>query len=369
LDRRKPRQAFVSFALGAMAVALVAAAGAPPVAALPASTPFFFSTGNPNGLMAVGSRQTNVAGGVEIEAADDFVVTSQTTITSGSFTGLLVGGATLGGVSKVAVEIYRVFPNDSANPPSGHVPTRVNSPSDVAFSERSTDAGDMTAVGAVVNPSFTVNNSVLNGIHQLPNVTTGGEGPVTGVEVTFNITFTTALVLPADHYFFVPQVQLSALGEFLWLSAPKPIVSPGTPFSPDFQAWVRNANLDPDWLRVGTDIVGGVTPPTFNATFTLAGILTAVTVASFDAVRTPGGVRLRWRTGTEEGVLGFRVLRERGGAVSRVGRALIPAREGTSGHAYSFVDRSAPRHGTLRYWLRVVTAGGSTSVYGPALVR
>ena len=29
--------------------------------------------------------------------------------------------------------------------------------------------------------------------------------------------------------------------------------------------------LDPDWLRIGTDIVGGTTPPTFNAAFTLAG--------------------------------------------------------------------------------------------------
>jgi hypothetical protein len=49
----------------------------------------------------------------------------------------------------------------------------------------------------------------------------------------------------------------------------KPIIAPGTPFSPDLQEWIRNAELDPDWLRVGTDIVGGVT---FNATFSLAGI-------------------------------------------------------------------------------------------------
>ena len=29
--------------------------------------------------------------------------------------------------------------------------------------------------------------------------------------------------------------------------------------------------LDPDWLRIGTDIVGGDTPPTFNMAFTLQG--------------------------------------------------------------------------------------------------
>src|SRR5205807_1380062 len=95
----------------------------------------------------------------------------------------------------------------------------------------------------------------------------GGEGPATGEEVQFNVMFTTPLMLPADHYFFVPQVQLSS-GDFFWLSTPRPIVPPGTPFSPDLEEWIRNANLAPDWLRVGTDIVGG---DTFNATFSLAG--------------------------------------------------------------------------------------------------
>jgi hypothetical protein len=37
---------------------------------------------------------------------------------------------------------------------------------------------------------------------------------------------------------------------------------------------MRNENLDPDWLRIGTDIIGGTT--TFNAQFTLAGDLSAV---------------------------------------------------------------------------------------------
>jgi hypothetical protein len=370
LRRDKLRRAFSRVVLGALAGALVVtAAGAPPVAARPTSTPFFFSTGNPDGLMAMASRQTNAAGGVEIEAADDFVLSAQTTINGGSFAGLLAGGAMLADVSRVAVEIYRVFPSDSTNPPSGQVPTRVNSPSDVAFSERSTDAGDMTAVGAVVTPSFTTNNSILNGIHPLPNVTTGGEGAVTGVEVTFNLSFTTPLSLPAGHYFFVPQVQLAAAGEFYWLSAPKPIVPPGTSFSPDLQAWIRNADLDPDWLRAGTDIVGGQAPPNFNGTFTLAGsVPTAVTVASFDAVRTRAGVRVRWRTGAENGLLGFVVLRERNGATSRIGPTLIPASGSTLGRAYTLMDRAAP-NGSVRYWLRVVTVRGSASLYGPAVAR
>jgi hypothetical protein len=32
--------------------------------------------------------------------------------------------------------------------------------------------------------------------------------------------------------------------------------------------WIRNADLEPDWLRVGTDIVGDTT---FNGSFSLSG--------------------------------------------------------------------------------------------------
>src|SRR5207249_3834587 len=71
------------------------------------------------------------------------------------------------------------------------------------------------------NGSFTVANSVVNGINPIPNQTTGGEGPVTGEEVRIDVTLTTPFSLPADHYFFVPQVQLSS-GTFLWLSAAGP---------------------------------------------------------------------------------------------------------------------------------------------------
>jgi len=48
-------------------------------------------------------------------------------------------------------------------------------------------------------------------------------------------------------------------------------VSPGTVFAGDLQAWIRNSNLAPDWLRIGTDIIDGPTPPTFNMTFSLVG--------------------------------------------------------------------------------------------------
>ena len=252
-----------------------------------AATPFFFSTGNPDGRMATASRPSS-AGKIEIESGDDFVLANRTALNMATFTGLLTGGATPANIGEVRVEIYRVFPADSnvgrtSGPPTfstPQVPTRVNSPSDVELVDRDTAPfpGNLTVSTKVLNNSFTAANSVLpGGIHPLPNQTTGGNGPVTGEEVEFDVTFTTPFSLPPDHYFFVPQVEITTpSGEFLWLSAPRPIVPPGTPFPAgftDLQEWTRDANLDPDWLRVGGDIVGPTpaTGPTFNATFSLTG--------------------------------------------------------------------------------------------------
>lgn len=252
-------------AVSAISIVLLTA---PPAAA----APFFFSTGNPDGLIATASRP-DVGGKFEIESADDFVLTNSTRITNATFTGLLTG--TNPSIGEVVVEIYRVFPKDSdvgrtSGPPdfsTPKVPTRVNSPSDVALDDRDSAAGNLTFSDATLG-NFTAGNSVQpGGIHPKPNQTTTGNGPATGTEVQFNVTFTTPFDLPPDHYFFVPQVAVSD-GEFLWLSAPKPIVPPGTPFSPDLQSWTRDQFLDPDWLRVGTDIVG---TGAFNAAFTLTG--------------------------------------------------------------------------------------------------
>ncbi len=254
----------IRIGMGLAAAAAIAVLKAPPAAA----GTFFFSTGDPDGKMATASRPGVPGGAIEIESADDFILPSATQINSATFTGLIPSGAT---VENVDVEIYRVFPKDSMFPPNGAVPTRVNSPSDVAFEERDASVpGQLSFTTTPIKPSFTAANSVLNDI-KLPSVPPGGEGPVTGEEVQFNADFTTPFDLPADHYFFVPQVQLND-GNFFWLSAPRPIVPPGTPLALDLQEWIRNADLEPNWLRVGTDIVGGTTPPTFNATFSLTGV-------------------------------------------------------------------------------------------------
>ncbi len=225
--------------------------------------PFDFSTGNADGLMAAASRPPG--GAIEAETADDFPLSSQTTITTAVFEGLIPGTASASDVTSVAVEIYRIFPLDSTDPPSGHVPTRANSPADAMFAGRDSNTATLTFSVTLLG-GFAAGNSVVTGIHPVPTQTTGGEGPVSGNEVVITATLH-PLVLPAGHYFFVPQVTLTS-GTFLWLSAPKPIAAPGTPFTGDLQSWIRNADVAPDWLRIGTDIVGS---GSFNQMFSLSG--------------------------------------------------------------------------------------------------
>ena len=260
-------RSYLNFAVGtAISVGLLIAIPA-------AADPFKFSTGSVTNQIAIASRPGPGPGsGVnqETEAADDFLLTNTTRLNSATFTGLLPAGAT---VSQVVVEIYRVFPKDSDTVRTPNVNTRANSPSDVEFTDRNGGvAGQLSFTTSLLNSSFTALNSVDTGIHPKPNQHTGGEGATTGQEVRFDVTFTDPILVPDDHYFFVPQVLLSNPDQhFLWLSASRPIDATGTPFMPDLQSWIRNADLDPDWSRVGTDIVGGTPVPTFNQAFTLAG--------------------------------------------------------------------------------------------------
>jgi len=240
---------------------------------------FFFSTGNPDGRLGALSRRPS-PGKIETETADDFALTETTVISQAVITGLIVPNTMpLASISQVEVELYHVFPLDSDLSRTIRVPTRVNSPADVEIDTATRDplARTLSFSSTLLNPSFTVANSVVHGINASPNQLTHGEGPQSGEEVAITINFTTPIILPAGHYFFRPEVLVNG-GDFLYLSAPRPIVPPGTPFPAgvtDLQAWIRNANLNPDWLRIGTDIIGIIPPattaPTFNMTFSLAG--------------------------------------------------------------------------------------------------
>ncbi len=150
-------------------IALTFAVGAAPLPAM--ADAFFFSTGDPDGKIATAARP-DTPGKFEIESADDFALTAQTSITGATFTGLLTGGSTIG---QVVVEIYQVFPNDSnvgrtSGPPvfsTTQVPTRVNSPSDVALDSRDSSSGSLN-FHAQAFGTFTANNSVQpGGIHPL----------------------------------------------------------------------------------------------------------------------------------------------------------------------------------------------------------
>jgi hypothetical protein len=249
----------------------VAAALAVAAAAPASAQSFIFSSGNPDGRIATASRPDS-PGFPEIESADDFILTQETLIRQATFTGLVPRGVTSSDIAEVVVEIYRGFPLDSTLPPDGRVPTRNNSPSDVAFDSRDSAATDVNGKLEfdleVVADEFAADNSVLDGIR----VAFHGDGAVSGEEALFEVSFPRAFDLPAGHYFFIPQVKLYS-GQFFWLSAPKPILAPGTPFMPDLQSWIRNEALAPDWLRIGGDIVGGAPAPAFNGSFSLHGIV------------------------------------------------------------------------------------------------
>src|SRR5438094_2492134 len=120
--------------------------------AAPASGATIYNNLTPNSQIAIATRPDS-PGTFEIEAADDFLLGSQTIINTASFVGLIVPGT--GGtpsISEVVAEMYRVFPNDSnttrtSGPPTfstPQVPTRVNSPSDIALDSRDSAASGLT---------------------------------------------------------------------------------------------------------------------------------------------------------------------------------------------------------------------------------
>src|SRR5215467_3004340 len=226
-------------------VVLIAALGLSAMLAGSASADVIYNNLTPNNMIGIATRP-GTPGSFEIEAGDDFVATTAVSLTSASFVGLLVPGSGLPTVQNVVVEIYRVFPADSdvgrtSGPPTfstPQVPTRVNSPSDVAFREGDSAAGELTFTTSILSATFTALNSIQPGGFTDPDqLPTGGNGPLTGQEVQVVVGFTDPdeFTLPADHYFFVPQVALSNGGQFYWLSATRPFTFP--PGFTDLQAW------------------------------------------------------------------------------------------------------------------------------------
>lgn len=94
---------------------------------------------------------------------------------------------------------------------------------------------------------------------------------------------------------------------------------------------------------------------------------TAVTVRSFMARRTAAGVKLTWKTVVAFGTLGFNLYREQRGELVKLNPRLIPRTGSNQGHAYSWLDRAAPRApGTASYRLQAVSLNGRRSWVGSA---
>ena len=94
----------------------------------------------------------------------------------------------------------------------------------------------------------------------------------------------------------------------------------------------------------------------------------AVTMTSASATRSSKGVLVRWRTGTEVGLLGFHVYRLRGQSAHRVTHSLITAIGSVSGTSYRFVDRSVKRGIAYRYRIKALNRDGTTAWFGPVRV-
>jgi hypothetical protein len=99
------------------------------------------------------------------------------------------------------------------------------------------------------------------------------------------------------------------------------------------------------------------------------GTPTLVTVRSLAGTRRANGALVRWRTASDVGILGFNVYRElKTGLRLKLNRSLLAASSTPAGRAYRWLDRAAPRHGKLRYWIQEKLLNGAPQWYGAIVV-
>ncbi len=196
---------------------------------------FSFTTGNPDGLMGAVSRRAS-PGKLETETADDFALGQTTVIRRATIVGLVPSGTQPQDIKEVEVEVYHVFPLDSAVPPSGKVPSRANSPSDVEIgtATRAGNSGTLTFSTNVLNANVSVLNTVVNNLKVADGLLPAGKVQ----RQVKKWRSRSRSLAPSSrawrgHYFFRPEVLLTS-GDFLYLSAPE-----------SDSAAKRSAGLDP----------------------------------------------------------------------------------------------------------------------------
>ena len=101
----------------------------------------------------------------------------------------------------------------------------------------------------------------------------------------------------------------------------------------------------------------------------------AVTLASFAALPTSGGVRVKWVTTSEIDTWSFALYRVEGqrsgdavpdDAVKVTANAILGEGRGGGGGTYEFIDTDASTGKVYTYWLVETETTGRTNVYGPA---
>ena len=208
--------------------------------------PFVFSTGTPDGLLGALSQPAG-SGTSRPRPPTTSSLSETTSIAQATITGLIPAGTPAGehqqrrgrGLSRLSQGLGRSPLGAGAR--AGQLARRRRDRQRHARCER----GNARVRGrSLVDASSSVLNTVVDGINPVPAERdpwrrsrraarwSRSRSPSPRRSFCRRITISSA-----------PRSQVTG-GDFLFLSAPKPIVAPGTPFMGDLQAWIRNSDLD-----------------------------------------------------------------------------------------------------------------------------
>jgi hypothetical protein len=172
--------------------------------------------------------------------------------------------------------------------------------------------------------------------------------PPMGLRVRLNASFDTSTYSPQS------RIVLEALKRY------------GMMVADNGSNWYITGAPDPDWDNDDLHELGTVKGSDFEVvdTSSLEPGPTSASVTAFSATRTRRGVVVRWKTGSELGVLGYVVYRQTGHRRTAVSNVVVA--EGTAkGGSYRFVDRGVRANSAFRYLLRVIHANGTRDWSGP----